>query len=290
MKYYIIENDYVGPNRAGHELTTPAYTIQTTPGRTNMSHEERINGWLGTTNDWHVAAHGEYSDAAGVIEFFRRLGLTDAEADHLVAALETKPEQDWPRFVAARWAGGEVAKVNYSAGYGPLCQLRYEGDGEYYDLVRVWDSMVVDERADLLAHYDYNEASWELPDELIETEAIREIVLDNANEWDDDDFEPDWSTPDEDKLSDLAGVLNGLGWQAEALTSDQLETGELYAIPPLNLITQAEAGRRAGISTQAINQAIRDGRLTGYKNANAAAKRQGATLVDEAQVREVWGK
>lgn len=60
---YVILNNYVGPNRSEHR---DYYAITSTPQRTNMSHEERIEGWLGTTNDWSVQAMGEFEtiDAA----------------------------------------------------------------------------------------------------------------------------------------------------------------------------------------------------------------------------------
>jgi hypothetical protein len=35
-------------------------TYSDRPGRTNMSHEERVSGWLGCTNDVHETALGEY--------------------------------------------------------------------------------------------------------------------------------------------------------------------------------------------------------------------------------------
>ncbi len=50
------------------------------------------------------------------------------------------------------------------------------------------------------------------------------------------------------------------------------------------LITQAEAGRLLGKSTQAVNNDIRSGRLTGYHNPNAVYKRQGKILVSRQEV------
>lgn len=57
--YYIIERDYVGPNPDQH-ADDHTVLIQNVPGRTNSSHEERTEGWLGTTNDWAEYARGEY--------------------------------------------------------------------------------------------------------------------------------------------------------------------------------------------------------------------------------------
>jgi hypothetical protein len=51
-----------------------------------------------------------------------------------------------------------------------------------------------------------------------------------------------------------------------------------------DLITQAEAAEIVNVTTQAIHNAIRDGRLRGYKNPNAKRKRQGATLVSRSEV------
>jgi hypothetical protein len=50
------------------------------------------------------------------------------------------------------------------------------------------------------------------------------------------------------------------------------------------LITQAEAGRLLGKSTQAVNNDIRSGRLTGYHNPDAVYERQGRTLVSREEV------
>lgn len=49
------------------------------------------------------------------------------------------------------------------------------------------------------------------------------------------------------------------------------------------LITQAEAAKIRGVTTQAINQATRDGRLRSFKNPDAN-ERQGRTLVSRRDV------
>lgn len=53
------------------------------------------------------------------------------------------------------------------------------------------------------------------------------------------------------------------------------------------LITQAEAAAIVGITTQAINQATRDGRLRTYKNLYAPV-RQGRTLVNKSDIKKIW--
>lgn len=75
----------------------------------------------------------------------------------------------------------------------------------------------------------------------------------------------------------------------ETLTRDDVLFEMDGAIVPDDLITQAEAARITGApSIQAINNAIKDGRLHGYKNPQAPGRRQGATLVSEAAVRKIW--
>lgn len=57
---------------------------------------------------------------------------------------------------------------------------------------------------------------------------------------------------------------------------------------PDDLITQAQAAQLGAPSVQAINNAIRDGRLRGYPNYDTKYQRQGATLVSELAVRNLW--
>ena len=60
--YYIIENNYVGPNRnQDNYVDADTIAISTSQAITNSSQEARTEGWCGTTNDWAVYAHGEYA-------------------------------------------------------------------------------------------------------------------------------------------------------------------------------------------------------------------------------------
>lgn len=74
----------------------------------------------------------------------------------------------------------------------------------------------------------------------------------------------------------------------ETLTRDEVLFEMDGAIVPDDLITQAQAGRSAGITTQAVRNAITAGRLRGYKNPAAHKQRQGAILVSEAEVSLLW--
>lgn len=57
--FYIVEVSYVGPNQREH-WDEDEIQVRTKPVLTNMSREEIVSGWAGTTNDWRVDAHGAY--------------------------------------------------------------------------------------------------------------------------------------------------------------------------------------------------------------------------------------
>lgn len=59
--FYVIENKYTGPNQDQDQYAdVDTIVISSAPAVTNLSIEERTEGWCGTTNDWAVYAHGEY--------------------------------------------------------------------------------------------------------------------------------------------------------------------------------------------------------------------------------------
>ena len=53
-------------------------------------------------------------------------------------------------------------------------------------------------------------------------------------------------------------------------------------------VTQAEAARLAGITTQAVHNATRNGRLETYANDDATNPRHGGKLVSRQQMQAVW--
>lgn len=85
--YYIMETNYVGPNQTQDEyVDVDKIEISTSPAITNSSHEERTEGWCGTTNDWAVYAHGgEYATIeearAAITEKFGEVRDSDANGD-----------------------------------------------------------------------------------------------------------------------------------------------------------------------------------------------------------------
>lgn len=79
--------DNVGPNPRDYEWGT-GYGVYRTPGRTNSSHEERIDGWLGTTRDISSSAHGEFDS----LEEAEKYISEQTENDY--RALEFKQDDD----------------------------------------------------------------------------------------------------------------------------------------------------------------------------------------------------
>lgn len=101
--FYLISTQYVGPNRREISDAT-TYEIREQPGRTNMSNEERTDGWLGTTNDWSASAHGEFETREEAVAEIERLSGTDvyaALAEGVVPAFRRDCLGDWPRFATA---------------------------------------------------------------------------------------------------------------------------------------------------------------------------------------------
>ena len=84
--HYIIETNYVGPNQIQDQyVDVDKIEISTSPAITNSSHEERIEGWCGTTNDWAIYAHGKYvtieEARAAIAEKFDDVRDSDANGD-----------------------------------------------------------------------------------------------------------------------------------------------------------------------------------------------------------------
>lgn len=86
--YYIIETNYVGPNQTQDQyVDVDKIEISTSPAITNSSHEERTEGWCGTTDGWAVYAHGEYATIeearAAITEKFGEVRDSNANGDIL---------------------------------------------------------------------------------------------------------------------------------------------------------------------------------------------------------------
>lgn len=81
QKYYVVETNYVD-NESGDKVE-----IRTAPARTNFSHEVRIIGFCGATNNKAVYAHGEFatleSARAAIASLFDVNDDDDDEADEV---------------------------------------------------------------------------------------------------------------------------------------------------------------------------------------------------------------
>lgn len=84
--YYIIETNYIGPNQdQDRYVDADTIEIRTSPAVTNSSHEERTEGWCGSSSNWAVYAHGEYATIeearAAITENFGEVRDSDANGD-----------------------------------------------------------------------------------------------------------------------------------------------------------------------------------------------------------------
>lgn len=139
--YYIIETNYVGPNQTQDQyVDVDKIEISTSPAITNRSHEERTEGWCGTTNDWAVYAHGEYATIeearAAITDKFGEVRDSDANGD----SFESDDED-----VVEIYRPGKFAPMSSQA----TADWAYEGIK--YDI----EADTTDERiAELVARYE----------------------------------------------------------------------------------------------------------------------------------------
>ena len=92
----------------------------------------------------------------------------------------------------------------------------------------------------------------------------------------------------EDRGEEWEAIYRELAWYyGETMTPDEVRA-EMDG--PQDLITQATAAQKYGLTTQAVRNAITARRLRGYKNLAAHPERQGAILVSQSQVDELWRK
>lgn len=95
QKFYVVETNFVD-TESGDKVE-----IRTTPARTNFSHEERIIGFCGATNNRAVYAHGEYSTLEAARAAIASLfdvndddGEAESDDEELVEAYFLKGDDD----------------------------------------------------------------------------------------------------------------------------------------------------------------------------------------------------
>jgi hypothetical protein len=81
-RWYLIEIKYIGPNRESKGRRAHMVRVLDQPARTNLSGEIRLEGWLGTTDDWDEHALGEFTKEEAVTYLSKHFGL-DAEKESI---------------------------------------------------------------------------------------------------------------------------------------------------------------------------------------------------------------
>jgi len=113
MMYYVTTSEYVGPNKTNSMGSPMGDTliaqIQTAPGTTNSSNEERTNGWLGTTNDISHNAYGEFETLEEARAKIHDMGYTSARELDEDEACDDEIIETWISENAAygQWTAGE---------------------------------------------------------------------------------------------------------------------------------------------------------------------------------------
>ncbi len=80
---YLISRSDMTPDHLRGGTCADVLIVSRKPGRTNMSDEERTEGWLGQTNDTNCNAHGEYSDFDELVGDICHLGFSGVDQDAL---------------------------------------------------------------------------------------------------------------------------------------------------------------------------------------------------------------
>ena len=131
MKYYIVENHYVGPNPDDDtHIDFDHFEITTTPPRKKVSGDVYIRGYLGTSNDIDRYALGEY-DSLSAAEYALQAGPlrhTQYRCD---------PMDDLPPDVLAVYRPGLLPPMSEEAlGQWLECSVHITADDTDMDLVR----------------------------------------------------------------------------------------------------------------------------------------------------------
>ena len=171
MPYYIIEDQYIGPNYTTKDINNHHFLITTVPGRTNMSREERTSGWLGTTHDYYRYAHGEYDTLDDAREALDEMTgdeyrLVEEDSD---AFWELTPD-------------GEVIKPIEVRRVGKYEELSVaDSCDECYSLYNEITDQTTDEEIDKLVDSTV-EFYREEYQSLLNEEAVREMLIERRDE------------------------------------------------------------------------------------------------------------
>ena len=140
--YYLISYEYVGPNdrdSSGNFIRdTRTIEITTKPGRTNMSHQVLIDGWLGTTNDNASYAHGEYSTIEAARDAAKQLGYTVPVDDYLnqdrtVVEVYATSESEYQHWDAGDWLNEDNIDITAKTTNAELEEMAKNIEAEAYE-------------------------------------------------------------------------------------------------------------------------------------------------------------
>lgn len=162
---YLIESEYVGPNThdsAGNILgDTAVMSICRAPGTTNMTHQERTEGWLGTTNDGCLNALGEFKTVDAARDAAHQLGFTAEYSDEDECGSRIADDdivEQWVRPGAAREQYEAEAWFEYTGRAGVAAEWNITADSTEEAVAtacELAEEKAVAEGAEVHGIYDY---------------------------------------------------------------------------------------------------------------------------------------
>lgn len=116
MKLYPISTESIKPDDLQSGIATEIISIYTSPERTNMSGQELVSGWLGSTNDITSYAMGEFDDEPSIYNHLRSEGyipLSEASANYPECDVEDDrlAQVEHPIWVPAILRYEEIANI-----------------------------------------------------------------------------------------------------------------------------------------------------------------------------------
>lgn len=110
--YYPIVVEDVSADAMRSGLPNEWVEIISQPGRTNLSHEERTDGWLGTTNDVYECAIGEFETLEAAREELQTRGYIPQDEVHEDVDI---PEPQYSDECVERWFEEDWAYAHWDA-------------------------------------------------------------------------------------------------------------------------------------------------------------------------------
>ncbi len=183
-KFYLISEEDVSPNKkdssGNWKGDTETMYITTEPGETNMSHQIKTEGWLGTTNDFSRNAYGEFDTLEDARKKAHDLGFThqqDLDDEDYCTDDESTTVEAWTRESASR--------EQWDA-YAWFSGLGREGTIDEYGITATTTDRELSDMVEK-AEEDANSDGKELHDTERYFEELRDWLKEQEEESDDDD-------------------------------------------------------------------------------------------------------